>query len=59
MPAMKHLCLLLAIFCCRLSAGEELTIADKGKSPYRIVLPEPAAQVLHTAACELSEHLKK
>ena len=56
---MKHLCLLLAIFCCRLSAGEELAIADKGKSPYRIVLPDQAAPVLHTAASELSEHLAK
>ena len=59
MSAMKHLCLLLAIFCSWLSAGEKLTIADQGKSPYRIVLPDHAAPVLHTAARELSEHLAK
>ena len=60
MPAMKHLSLLLAIFFCSwLSAGEKLMIADKGKTPYRIVLPDQAAPALHTAGRELSDHLAK
>ena len=56
---MKTLSLILLFLCGFVFSADKLTIAKDGRTAYRIVLPENAAPVLHTAAKELSEHLNK
>ena len=56
---MKSFSLILIFLCGCVFSAEKLTLTKDGQTAYRIVLPENAAPVLHTAAKELSEHLNR